>query len=131
MMKTYGWLSAALAATLGLAGLACSSGGSSNGGDGGPGVDASGSGADTGMMTGQDSGKPPSDSGTPPGDTTVPPMDSAGSGADTGSTPTSTVSIIVEPGDDGTALYNSMNAAKTSLHMTMYFFDATKFIDLL
>jgi cardiolipin synthase len=44
---------------------------------------------------------------------------------------TESVEIIVEPGDDGDALYDSMSRATKSIHMTMYLFTSERFIALL
>ena len=44
---------------------------------------------------------------------------------------TGSVEIIVEPSDDGDALYGSMSRATKSIHMTMYLFTSERFIALL
>jgi len=46
-------------------------------------------------------------------------------------TATSAVTVIVEPSDDGQALLSSINAAKTSLHMTMYLLTWNSVVDAL
>jgi cardiolipin synthase A/B len=45
--------------------------------------------------------------------------------------PTTSVSIIVEPGDSGNALATAIQNATTSVHMTMYLLSATKIINAL
>jgi cardiolipin synthase len=52
--------------------------------------------------------------------------DGAGGEAETGS-----VEILVEPSDDGDALYASMSSAAQSIHMTMYLLTSERFIGLL
>jgi cardiolipin synthase A/B len=44
---------------------------------------------------------------------------------------TGSVEIVVEPGDNGDALYESMWRAAKSIHMTMYLLTSERFIDLL
>ena len=48
-----------------------------------------------------------------------------GSGPPAGGTYSSAVSIVVEPGDGGSALLAAIAAAKTSIHVTMYLFSSS------
>jgi cardiolipin synthase len=54
----------------------------------------------------------------------------AGDGAERGPS-TGAVEILVEPSDDGEALYDSMSSATQSIHMTMYLLNSDRFVDLL
>jgi phosphatidylserine/phosphatidylglycerophosphate/cardiolipin synthase-like enzyme len=78
----------------------------------------------------------PADAGLLPEDADVSAPDASGSSpdaaqpADAGSTP-STVTVIVEPSDRAGALLAAINAAKTSLHVTMYLLTDYRFTNAL
>jgi phosphatidylserine/phosphatidylglycerophosphate/cardiolipin synthase-like enzyme len=76
---------------------------------------------------------PGDDAGSSSGDPAVSPDGAVAIGADGGPVVTGpdTVSIIVEPTDKAAALLAAIQAAKTSVHMTMYLLNDTRFINAL
>ncbi|MFI5302352.1 MAG: phosphatidylserine/phosphatidylglycerophosphate/cardiolipin synthase family protein [Polyangiales bacterium] len=110
--------------------VACSSTG--GGIEGQPGDETGGTGGDTGSTTVDSGGVGPTDSSTA--------SDSGGGGKDTGGGTTDTgsiggtsaVTIIVEPnGKDASEIVDAINAAKSSVHMTMYEIDNPTIISAL
>ena len=115
-----------------LAVVGCSSSATSFGGgdtDGGNGNPPPGNDAGT-TADGATPPPPPGDGAVPPpADGATPPPKDGGTGGVV-ITP-SPVTLIVEPSDDADGLLNAMKAATTSIHMTMYQLDDTRFIDAL
>ena len=101
--------------------------GSSNPGDNGGDVDLSGE--DDAAVAHQPGSDGPrrTDASVTPHDMAVPP-----GGKDAGPPPPpDSVQVIIEPSDNGAALLKAIQGAHTSIHMTMYLLDDSRFINAL
>ncbi len=131
--KAWWWVPVAMLVGGAAAALGCSS---SNASSSGPDAGADAGGGDGGSNAdgggGMDGTTSQTDSSTPGMDSPSG-TDSGQPGMDSGSGPqfTSSDQIIVEPSDNADMLLSAIQGAHTSIHMTMYLLDDSRFIDAL